>query len=202
MSRPPATASASLPTRHGAFRVVAFSPDVAGDEHVALVKGEVAGREKVALRVHSECLTGDVLGSRRCDCRAQLEASLALIEREGCGILLYMRQEGRGIGLFNKIRAYRLQELGRDTVEANLELGFGDDQRSYQEAARLIRLLGPASVRLVTNNVHKIDGLREAGIVVEGRIPLVTDPDEHNKMYLRTKAEKLGHLLGPAAARG
>ena len=190
-------ASAELPTRHGDFRVVAFSQDVVPQEHVALVKGNVAGREAVPVRVHSECLTGDVLGSRRCDCRAQLEASIALLEREGVGILLYLRQEGRGIGLYNKIRAYRLQEQGRDTVEANLELGFGNDDRSYRDAATLLRILGPRSVRLVTNNLRKIEGLRAEGIEVIGRIPLVIEPDEHNAGYLRTKAEKLGHLLDP-----
>lgn len=192
---PNGVVSAALPTRHGSFRVVAFPPDIVPEEHVALVKGDVAGREAVPVRVHSECLTGDVLGSRRCDCRAQLEASLALIEREGMGILLYLRQEGRGIGLYNKIRAYRLQEQGRDTVEANLELGFGNDDRSYRDAATLLRILGPRSVRLVTNNMRKIDGLRSEGIDVAGRIPLVIEPDEHNAGYLRTKAEKLGHLL-------
>jgi len=177
--------------------VVAFPPEVVPEEHLALVKGDVAGRSAVAVRVHSECLTGDVMGSRRCDCRAQLEAALALIEREGEGILIYLRQEGRGIGLYNKIRAYRLQEQGRDTVEANLELGFGNDDRSYRDAATLLRILGPRSVRLVTNNLRKIEGLRAEGIEVIGRIPLVIEPDEHNAGYLRTKAEKLGHLLDP-----
>jgi GTP cyclohydrolase II len=198
---PDRVASATLPTRHGTFRVVAFPSDIVPDEHVALVKGEVAGRDAVPVRVHSECLTGDVMGSRRCDCRAQLEASLALIEREGVGILLYLRQEGRGIGLYNKIRAYRLQEQGRDTVEANLELGFGNDDRSYRDAATLLRVLEPRSVRLITNNMRKIDGLRAEGIDVSGRIPLVTEPDEHNAGYLRTKAEKLGHLLDLEPAR-
>jgi 3,4-dihydroxy 2-butanone 4-phosphate synthase/GTP cyclohydrolase II len=188
-------ATASLPTRHGTFRVVAFPPEVVPEEHLALVKGDVAGRSAVAVRVHSECLTGDVMGSRRCDCRAQLEAALALIEREGEGILIYLRQEGRGIGLYNKIRAYRLQEMGRDTVEANLELGFENDQRSYRDAARLLSILGPTSIRLITNNPLKVDGLCQEGIDVAGRIPLITEPDEHNAGYLRTKAEKLGHLL-------
>jgi 3,4-dihydroxy 2-butanone 4-phosphate synthase/GTP cyclohydrolase II len=195
-------ATATLPTQHGTFKVVAFSPDVVPEEHVALVKGDVAGRAGVAVRVHSECLTGDVMGSRRCDCRAQLEAALQLIERQGEGILLYLRQEGRGIGLYNKIRAYRLQELGRDTVEANLELGFENDQRSYRDAARLLTILGPASIRLITNNPRKVDGLRQEGIDVAGRIPLITEPDEHNAGYLRTKAEKLGHLLEPEPAHG
>lgn len=191
------TATADLPTRYGLFRVVAFSPEVAAREHLALVKGEVEGRRSVPVRIHSECLTGDVLTSRRCDCRAQLEKSLEMIERAGTGVLLYMRQEGRGIGLFNKIRAYRLQQEGLDTVEANLKLGFASDQRGYGDAAALIRLLGIRSVRLMTNNLSKVEGLRAAGIVVEDRIPLLTEPDEHNAGYLRTKAEKFGHLLDP-----
>ncbi|MGH9870152.1 MAG: GTP cyclohydrolase II [Candidatus Polarisedimenticolia bacterium] len=194
-------ATASLPTRHGTFKVVAFPPDVVPEEHVALVLGDVKGREDVAVRVHSECLTGDVMGSRRCDCRAQLEASLELIQREEMGILLYLRQEGRGIGLYNKIRAYRLQEQGRDTVEANLELGFQDDHRNYRDAARLLAILGPASIRLITNNMEKVEGLGREGIRVAGRIPLLTQPDEHNADYLRTKAEKLGHLLDLEPAR-
>jgi len=194
-------ATAILPTRYGVFRVHGFSGDIVSEEHVALVKGEVRGREGVPVRVHSECLTGDVFGSRRCDCRAQLERSLELIESAGVGAVIYLRQEGRGIGLFNKIRAYRLQEEGLDTVQANNELGFDDDHRSYRDAARLIRLLGPASVRLITNNQLKIDGLKEEGIAVAGRIPLITEPDEHNAHYLRTKAEKLGHLLGPESTR-
>jgi GTP cyclohydrolase II len=198
MSAEPAEiATASLPTRYGAFRVYAFSPDIVAKEHLALVKGSARGRSGVPVRVHSECLTGDVMGSRRCDCRAQLEQSLEMIEKAGIGALIYLRQEGRGIGLFNKIKAYHLQELGRDTVEANRELGFADDTRRYHDAARLIRLLGIVSVRLITNNLAKIDGLRQEGIIVEDRIPLITEPDEHNARYLETKAEKMGHLLQP-----
>ncbi|MFQ5700254.1 MAG: GTP cyclohydrolase II [Acidobacteriota bacterium] len=192
-------ATAGLPTRHGTFRVIAVSRDVVAEDHLVVVKGAVAGRSAVPVRVHSECLTGDVLGSRRCDCRAQLEGALELIERRGLGVLIYLRQEGRGIGLFNKIRAYRLQEQGRDTVEANLELGFASDLRSYQDAARLIRLLEVESVMLITNNQAKINGVRQEGIRVEGRIPLVVEPDEHNARYLKTKALKLGHLLGHPA---
>lgn len=190
-------ASAELPTRYGSFRVHAFAPEVVSAEHVAVVKGEVQDRRGVAVRLHSECLTGDVMGSRRCDCRAQLEKSLALIEKEGCGVLLYLRQEGRGIGLFNKIRAYRLQEEGLDTVEANLKLGFDSDHRSYRDAALILRMLGVRSVRLITNNLSKIEGLREEGIEVQERIPLITEPDAFNAQYLRTKAEKCGHLLDP-----
>jgi len=190
-------AVANLPTRYGDFKVYGFSAGIVDAEHVALVKGDVRDGEGVAVRVHSECVTGDVLGSRRCDCRAQLESSLAMIENADRGALIYLRQEGRGIGLFNKIKAYHLQELGRDTVEANLELGFADDGRTYHDAARLIRLLGIRSVRVITNNLAKIEGLRKEGITVDGRIPLITEPDEHNARYLETKAEKLGHLLGP-----
>ena len=179
-------ASAELPTRYGGFRVHAFAPDVVSAEHVAVVKGDVRDRRGVAVRLHSECLTGDVLGSRRCDCRAQLEKSLALIEKEG-----------RGIGLFNKIRAYRLQEEGLDTVEANLKLGFDSDHRSYRDAAIILRLLGVKSVRLITNNLSKIEGLREEGIEVQERVPLITEPDAFNAHYLKTKAEKCGHLLDP-----
>jgi 3,4-dihydroxy 2-butanone 4-phosphate synthase/GTP cyclohydrolase II len=191
-------ATATLPTRYGEFRVHAFSPTIVSAEHVALVKGEVRGRAGVAVRIHSECLTGDVFGSRRCDCRAQLEMSMRWIElEEPSGVLIYLRQEGRGIGLFNKIRAYRLQEEGLDTVEANQRLGFEDDHRNYRDAATLLRLMGVFSVRLITNNRAKMEGLRQEGIEVVGRIPLITEPDEHNAHYLRTKAAKLGHLLDP-----
>lgn len=200
MIEPDATiAAARLPTRYGTFLVIAFSRDIVSDDHLVVAKGRIEDREAVPVRLHSECLTGDVLGSRRCDCRAQLERSLDLIGRQGVGVLIYLRQEGRGIGLFNKIRAYRLQEQGRDTVEANLELGFDHDHRSYSEAARMIRLLKIRSVRLITNNRCKIEGLENEGIVVAGRIPLVIAPDEHNAQYLRTKEEKMGHLLGRQA---
>lgn len=195
------SASAILPTRHGLFRVHAFAPEILPEEHLALVKGEVRGAKSVAVRIHSECLTGDVFGSRRCDCRAQLESSLAFIGREGIGAILYLRQEGRGIGLFNKIKAYRLQEEGLDTVEANLRLGFENDHRRYADAAVLIRLLGIVSVRIITNNLEKIAGLKQEGIDVVGRIPLITEPDEHNAHYLKTKADKLGHLLDPELSR-
>lgn len=195
------TASAVLPTRHGLFRVHAFSPAIMAQEHLALVKGDVRGMESVAVRIHSECLTGDVFGSRRCDCRAQLESSLSIIGQEGVGAIFYLRQEGRGIGLFNKIKAYRLQEEGLDTVEANLKLGFENDHRRYADAATLIRCLEIRSVRLITNNLDKISGLRMEGIAVVGRIPLITEPDEHNAHYLRTKADKLGHLLDPELSR-
>ena len=190
-------ASAELPTRYGGFRVHAFAPDVVSAEHVAVVKGDVRDRRGVAVRLHSECLTGDVIGSLRCDCRDQLEAALTMIGQMDTGVLLYLRQEGRGIGLFNKIRAYRLQEEGLDTVEANLKLGFDSDHRSYRDAAIILRLLGVKSVRLITNNLSKIEGLREEGIEVQERVPLITEPDAFNAHYLKTKAEKCGHLLDP-----
>ena len=199
--RPEHEASSVLPTRHGLFRVHAFAPAIMPEEHLALVKGEVSGMRNVAVRIHSECLTGDVFGSRRCDCRAQLESSLSLIGSEGLGAVLYLRQEGRGIGLFNKIKAYRLQEDGLDTVEANLRLGFENDHRRYADAATLIRLLGIGSVRLITNNLEKISGLRREGIEITARIPLITEPDVHNAHYLKTKADKLGHLLDPELSR-
>ena len=189
------TASAGLPTRHGAFRVMAFSRDLVSKDHLALIKGDVEGREEVPVRLHSECVTGDVLGSRRCDCRAQLEGAIDFIEKAGFGVLIYLRQEGRGIGLFNKIRAYRLQELGRDTIEANEELGFDADQRSWKEAAAILRLCGVSTVRVITNNRLKIDGLRREGIDVRGRIPIIIPPDDFNAPYLRTKADRMGHML-------
>jgi GTP cyclohydrolase II len=183
-----------LPTRFGHFRAIAFAADAAGKEHVALVHGDVAGKEAVPTRLHSECLTGDVLGSLRCDCRDQLTAALEALARHDSGILLYLRQEGRGIGLANKLRAYALQEHGFDTFEANRLLGFADDARDYGGAAEMLRALGARSVRLMTNNPSKMDGLREHGIEVAGRIPLVAEPNEHNVRYLDAK-ERSGHWL-------
>lgn len=187
-------ADARLPTRYGLFRVFAFCNDIDGREHVALVRGN-AKQKRIPLRVHSECLTGDVLGSLRCDCRAQLEAALRMLGERKRGVLLYMRQEGRGIGLANKIRAYRLQDMGLDTVEANKRLGFAGDARDYYVAARMIRALGIKSVLLITNNPAKLSELRRHCIAVAGRIPLETKPTRHDEGYLRTKKEKLGHLL-------
>jgi GTP cyclohydrolase II len=183
-----------LPTRFGHFRAIAFAADPAGKEHVALVHGEVAGKEAVPTRLHSECLTGDVLGSLRCDCRDQLTASLEALARHDSGILLYLRQEGRGIGLANKLRAYALQEHGFDTFEANRLLGFAEDARDYGGAAEMLRALNVRSVRLMTNNPSKMDGLREHGIDVVGRIPLVAAVNEHNVRYLDAK-ERSGHWL-------
>lgn len=187
-------AEANLPSRFGDFTVVAFNtPD--GKEHGAVIHGDVDGRSGVPLRVHSECFTGDVMGSLKCDCRDQLEASLNMIAGMECGVVLYLRQEGRGIGLANKIRAYALQDQGLDTVEANHALGFQDDERRYDIAADMIKSLGIASIRLITNNPNKIKGLTEFGVEVDGRIPLQMEPNQHNTTYLRTKRDKSGHML-------
>ena len=193
-------AVAELPTRFGDFRVVAFTPDTHGDEHVAIVRGAVRGARDVPTRIHSECLTGDVLGSLRCDCRDQITASLEQLGILRAGALLYLRQEGRGIGLSNKIRAYALQDRGHDTVEANHLLGFGDDERDYRVASDMVRALGIASVRLMTNNPRKVEGLRAHGVTVSGRIPLVTPANRHNAAYLLTKQRRSGHLLAAGEA--
>ncbi len=186
---------ARLPTRFGDFRIVAFWNNRDAGDHVALVRGDVIGQPDVLTRLHSECLTGDALGSLRCDCRDQLEAALRALGRAERGILLYLRQEGRGIGLMNKVRAYALQDRGLDTVDANLALGFRDDERDYAIAAHMLASIGPASVRLMTNNPQKIDQLRAHGIEVSGRVPLVLPPNRHNRNYLRTKALRSGHWI-------
>lgn len=190
-------AVADLPTRFGDFCIVAFHDplDTSGREHVALVHGVVEGVQDVPVRLHSECLTGDALGSLRCDCRDQLEAALRLLSSGPCGALLYLRQEGRGIGLANKIKAYALQDTGLDTVDANLRLGFRDDERSYTTAARMLRALGVGSVRVLTNNPNKIKQLQDNGVVVSGRLPHALPPTTHNRDYLRTKQRRSGHLL-------
>lgn len=186
---------AQLPTRFGEFRVMAFTPDKNGDEHLAIVRGQVRGRADVPTRIHSECLTGDVLGSLRCDCRDQLHTALEQLGGMPFGALFYLRQEGRGIGLTNKIRAYALQDCGHDTVEANHLLGFGDDERDYGVAGEMARALGIKSVHLMTNNPRKLDGLRVHGVAVNGRIPLVMAANRHNASYLLTKQQRSGHLL-------
>ncbi len=188
-------AEASLPTRYGEFTVIGYRSLVDGKHHVALVKGEVAGREDVLVRVHSECLTGDVFHSLRCDCGEQLESALAMIEAEGQGVLLYLSQEGRGIGLLNKLKAYKLQEEGLDTVDANLQLGLPADLRDYGIGAQFLVDLGLTSIRLLTNNPKKIIGLEGYGLRVTDQIPIQHPPNEHNRDYLRAKREKLGHLL-------
>jgi GTP cyclohydrolase II len=190
-------AAAELPTRYGDFHAVGFWNPVDGKEHAAFVHGhEAIDGEAVPVRIHSECLTGDAIGSLRCDCRDQLEASLRQLATMPYGILLYLRQEGRGIGLTNKIRAYALQDHGLDTVEANIALGFRDDERDYSIAAHMLNSLGVRSVRLMTNNPRKLDGLRELGVDVVDRIPLVIPANRYNRRYLATKAAKSGHLMG------
>ena len=188
-------AVAELPTRFGPFRLVGFWNNRDGKEHVALVLGDVVGGEEVPVRLHSECLTGDVMGSLRCDCRDQLTGGLEAIQRLGRGVLLYLRQEGRGIGLLNKIRAYALQEQGLDTVEANLALGFRDDERDYAVAAHMLLSLGLGSVRLITNNPEKIRQLTQHRVKVTGRIPHVIQPNQYNRFYLETKARRSGHYI-------
>jgi 3,4-dihydroxy 2-butanone 4-phosphate synthase/GTP cyclohydrolase II len=188
-------AEASLPTEFGEFHVFAYANDVDRREHVALVKGEVAGKEDVLVRMHSECLTGDVFHSRRCDCGEQLEASLRQIEAEGLGVLVYMKQEGRGIGLMNKIRAYQLQEKGMDTVEANEVLGFPADLRDYGIGVQVLLDLGIKSMRLMTNNPKKIIGLQGYGLSVTEQVPITVKPNRYNMSYLQAKRDKMGHLI-------
>lgn len=189
-------ARAQLPTRSGEFEIFVFRTSTDDREHVAITRGRLAGAGAVPVRLHSECLTGDVLGSLRCDCREQLEASMEAVGQERVGALLYLRQEGRGIGLGNKIRAYTLQQqMGLDTVEANRHLGFDDDLRDYTAASLMLKLFGVASVRLVTNNPRKLFGLRQHGLDVDNRQPIVVSANPHNADYLRTKAVKSGHLI-------
>lgn len=187
--------SIHLPTEFGDFTMVGYSNQVDEKEHVALVKGEIDSDEPVLVRVHSECLTGDVFGSHRCDCGPQLHAALNQIAEEGRGVLLYMRQEGRGIGLLNKLKAYKLQEEGLDTVEANVRLGFKPDLREYGIGAQILRDLGVRRMRLMTNNPRKITGLKGYGLEVTEVVPLVLPLKKENRRYMMTKKEKLGHLL-------
>jgi len=184
-----------LPTDYGVFQAVAYTNDVDRKEHVALVKGQIDGGKPVLVRVHSECLTGDVFHSHRCDCGPQLAAALRQISAEGTGVLLYMRQEGRGIGLINKLKAYKLQEQGLDTVDANLRLGFAPDLRDYGIGAQILKDLGVRRMRLLTNNPRKIKGLEGYGLEVVERVPLQMEENEDNARYLHTKKSKLGHLL-------
>jgi GTP cyclohydrolase II/3,4-dihydroxy 2-butanone 4-phosphate synthase/GTP cyclohydrolase II len=188
-------AEAPLPTRHGDFRAMVFREKDTGKEHVAAVKGELRGVEGAPVRIHSECLTSEILGSLKCDCREQLEHALELVGRSERGAVLYLRQEGRGIGLGNKIRAYALQARGADTYEANRQLGFADDLRRYDVAACMLKQLGVKSVDLITNNPLKLAGLAQEGIEVRGRIPSLAQSNPHNIGYLRTKRERTGHLL-------
>lgn len=196
------SAVADLPTRFGDFKIVAFFNNRDEKEHIAVVHGDVVGGEAVPTRLHSECLTGDALGSLRCDCRDQLEQGLERLVEHECGLLIYLRQEGRGIGLVNKIRAYALQDRGMDTVEANLALGFEDDERDYAVAAHMIHSLGVRSVRLMTNNPAKIAELTQHGVKVAERIPHSIPPNPHNRFYLETKALRSGHWLDEKAGAG
>lgn len=186
---------ANMPTDSGTFKIVGFDNLIDGKEHIALVKGDVAGKENVTVRIHSECFTGDILGSLRCDCGSQLKTAMRRIDRLGEGIVLYLRQEGRGIGLLNKLRAYNLQEEGMDTLDANLHLGFGADMRDYAVAAQMLKALGVKSIKLLTNNPLKINGLEEYGMPVVEREEIEIEANKINKIYLKTKKERMGHLL-------
>ncbi|WP_088014179.1 bifunctional 3,4-dihydroxy-2-butanone-4-phosphate synthase/GTP cyclohydrolase II [Gottfriedia acidiceleris] len=184
-----------LPTDFGDFKMIGYTNEIDGKEHIAIVKGKVDDGEPVLVRIHSECLTGDVFGSCRCDCGPQLQSTLTMIEEAGKGVIVYMRQEGRGIGLLNKLRAYKLQEEGFDTVEANLNLGFDADLRDYAISAQIIKDLGIVSIDLVTNNPLKLDALKSHGIQINNRVPIQTEMKIENEKYLNTKIEKMGHLL-------
>jgi GTP cyclohydrolase II len=188
-------AVASLPSRYGDFRIVAFVNNRDRKDHVAIVHGDIVGAEAVPTRMHSECLTGDAFGSLRCDCRDQLEAALRRIGSEERGLVLYLRQEGRGIGLTNKIRAYALQDQGLDTVDANLALGFKDDERDYAVAAHMVHSLGVRSLRLMTNNPAKVRQLEQYGVTIVDRLPHLLPTNPHNRAYLATKAQRSGHLI-------
>lgn len=188
-------ASANVPTKYGEFKIKVFQNIIDYEEHIALIKGNWENDEVIPVRVHSECLTGDVFGSLRCDCGSQLHAALRMIEKEGRGVLLYMRQEGRGIGLVNKVKAYSLQEKGLDTVEANVELGFKPDPRDYGIGAQILAVLGVKKMKLITNNPKKRVGLESYGLEVASLVPIEIEPNDINKDYLKTKKNKLGHFL-------
>ncbi|MBX0289874.1 bifunctional 3,4-dihydroxy-2-butanone-4-phosphate synthase/GTP cyclohydrolase II [Hymenobacter sp. HSC-4F20] len=187
--------SVKLPTDYGDFDLIAYTQRSTNAQHLALVKGDISGPEPVLVRVHSSCVTGDIFGSCRCDCGPQLHRAMQQIEREGRGVIVYMNQEGRGIGLLNKLRAYKLQEQGRDTVEANIELGFGMDERDYGVGAALLRDLGISKMRLLSNNPRKRTGLMGYGLEIVESVPIEVEPNEHNERYLTTKRDKLGHTI-------
>ena len=187
--------SVQMPTEWGDFELIAYTQRSNNAQHLALVKGDISGPEPVLVRVHSSCVTGDIFGSCRCDCGPQLHRAMQQIEREGRGVVVYMNQEGRGIGLLNKLKAYKLQEQGRDTVEANLELGFGVDERDYGVGAQILRDLGIAQMRLLTNNPRKRTGLIGYGLEIVDSVPIEIEPNEHNQNYLTTKRDKLGHTI-------
>ena len=188
-------AEARIPTEYGEFRMIGYQNDVDRAEHVALVHGEIAGQPNVLVRMHSKCLTGDVFGSQRCDCGFQLHRAMELIAEAGRGAVVYLDQEGRGIGLLNKLRAYALQDSGADTVQANERLGFAPDLRNYGIGAQILRDLGLSSIRVMTNNPRKLVGLDGYGLQIVERVPLLADPNRENSGYLQVKRDKLGHLL-------
>src|SRR5690349_25177113 len=191
-------AGARLPTETGEFRIIGFRSLTSTEEFVALVKGELRPNKPTLVRIHSQCMTGDVFGSLKCDCGRQLDAAMKLIEEDGCGAIVYQQQEGRGIGIINKIRAYALQDEGADTIEANERLGFAADMRSYEQCAEILLELGLRSVRVMSDNPSKIQALRQAGLKVIERVPLEVEPHDSFVKYLKTKKEKMGHLVNVA----